>query len=403
MADKGCRKKNVLSLQMFGGFSLRWQGHQIMGSPKNRDSQSACLMQLLLHKRREGVSRDQLERALFGDREIDDIRHAMRSVIYNTKRKLKLAGLPDCNYIRQENDVFYWTEKIPVDEDTVRFEQLILQAEKEGPEKRLDCLLEACDCYKGEFLPQQAGAAWAAREARHYQEQFFECVGEAVILLREKEDWQRMKELGIHAARVNPFVNWEGVTMEALIAMGQVAMARRLYEDTVDFYVREQGVRPSKKLLEQLAVDVHHHYGMLDAIRADLSEETTESEGGYLCTYPVFQGLYQMFRRSVERSGQAVYLMLCTLVDSKGNPMQEGAFLERLSDRMEKAVCSSVRRGDAVTRYSRGQYLALLLNTTGENCSVVQKRINERFLVGRQRTRIQYCVSCVEGCGQEGG
>jgi hypothetical protein len=44
-------------------------------------------------------------------------------------------------------------------------------------------------------------------------------------------------------------------------------------------------------------------------------------------------------------------------------------------------------------RYGKGQYLALLVNTTRENCGVVQKRINERFIIGRQRSRIQYYVN----------
>ena len=37
----------------------------------------------------------------------------------------------------------------------------------------------------------------------------------------------------------------------------------------------------------------------------------------------------------------------------------------------------------------------LLVNTTRENCRVIQKRINERFIVGRQRTVIQYYVNSV--------
>ena len=44
-------------------------------------------------------------------------------------------------------------------------------------------------------------------------------------------------------------------------------------------------------------------------------------------------------------------------------------------------------------RYGKGQYLALLVNTTRENCAVVQKRINDRFIIGRQRSRIQYYVN----------
>lgn len=102
-----------------------------------------------------------------------------------------------------------------------------------------------------------------------------------------------------------------------------------------------------------------------------------------------------MVERMVDRGGQSVYLMLCTVVDSKGNPMKEGSMLDELSLRLGDAIQKSVRRGDAVNRYGKGQYLVLMLNTTRENCKVLQRRINYHFVVGRQRTGIQYYVNSV--------
>ena len=55
----------------------------------------------------------------------------------------------------------------------------------------------------------------------------------------------------------------------------------------------------------------------------------------------------------------------------------------------------TVRRGDALTQYGKGQYLVLLVNTTRENCVVIQKRINDRFIIGRQRSAIRYYVNSV--------
>ena len=87
--------------------------------------------------------------------------------------------------------------------------------------------------------------------------------------------------------------------------------------------------------------------------------------------------------------------MLCTVIDGKGNPMRDGAHLDELVKRMGDAVRLSIRRGDAMCQYGKGQFLALLVNTTRENCTVVQKRINERFIIGRQRSRIEYYVNSV--------
>ncbi len=109
-----------------------------------------------------------------------------------------------------------------------------------------------------------------------------------------------------------------------------------------------------------------------------------------------------MVTRMLERGGQSVYLMLCMVVDSKGNPMRDGQMLEELAGRLEEAIRDSVRHSDAISRYGKGQYLVLLMNTTRESCGVIQKRINCRFLIGRQRTGIQYYVNSVI-CHPHGG
>ena len=129
--------------------------------------------------------------------------------------------------------------------------------------------------------------------------------------------------------------------------------------------------------------------------------EGERGKGGYLCSYPVFQGIYRVIKRMMERGGQSVYLMLCTIVDSKGNPMKEGPMLMELSERLKDAIQQSVRQGDSLTRYGKGQYLVLLINITRENCEVLQRRINSRFIVRRQRTGIRYHVNSVAYTPQE--
>jgi PleD family two-component response regulator len=95
----------------------------------------------------------------------------------------------------------------------------------------------------------------------------------------------------------------------------------------------------------------------------------------------------------MERAGDKIFLMLCTIVDSKGNAMEEGQKLDELSDRLKSAIVNSVRRTDTITRYGKGQYLILLINTTEENCRVIENHINSNYLQKRQRTGVSYSVS----------
>lgn len=390
---------NILHVRMFGSFSLVWNGKYIAGGSRSSETQFAYLMQLLLHNREKGISREQLERHLFEDREIKDFHHAARTVIYNAKKKLKAAGLPNVNYIRQENGIYYWTDAIPVDEDAAKLDELYIKArQEEDPDRKLEICLEAGRCYTGEFLENQTSIVWIAQEARRYREIFCWCVEQAAELLRERQDYGRMEQLGIYASKVNPLADWETVTMEALVSSGRMEEAVRLYDDTVEYYFQEEGLRPSDRLLESidtLGSLLGHQYALLDVIQENLDGENKDKNSGYFCSYPVFQGIYRVIQRITERGGQSVYLMLCTIVDSKGNPMKDGSMLEELSGRLGNSILSSVRRSDTVCRYGKGQWLVLLMNTTLENCRILQKRINYFFIIGRQRTGIQYHVSSV--------
>ncbi|XCP85578.1 BTAD domain-containing putative transcriptional regulator [Roseburia hominis] len=387
----------MLHVKMFGNFSVTYEGKSLLGK-KISETQFSYLMMVLLHNREEGVSREYLEEILFRDRDLENVHHTMQSVIYNTKKKLEKLGLPKTKYITLQKGKYCWTKDIPVIEDAEEFDKLYQEAQEETDEDvKIQLLMDACHTYTGEFLENYAGILWVSAEARKYRTAFYRCVEEAAELLRKRGDYMQLQELGRYATSVAPFSDWESLTMEAMIELGQYEEASELYAQTVDTYFKERGLRPSQKLMDSLnhlGDRLVHSHETLDNIQKEL-EETADEGGGYLCSYPIFQGIYHMLARMMERGGQSVYLMLCTIVDSKGNPMRSGEHLEELSTRLGDAICKSVRRGDVINRYSKGQYLVLLVNTTRESCAVIQKRINYNFLIGRQRTGIQYYVNSV--------
>ena len=404
MAAIADRRSDVLYVKMLGGFSMSYNGKTIAGSSKSSISQNNALLQILIHSREKGVTRDRLEELLFGDREVDNAHHSLRSVIYNAKKYLEKAGLPKLNYIISEKDAFYWTNEIEVEEDAYEFEKLYLKAcEETDPRRRLESYLKASYEYGGEFLPMQTNNVWAVRESMRYEKIFAECVENAGRILREFEDYERMKELGQYASVIAPLSDWESLTMEALVRMRKYDDAIRLYEHTVNYYLDELGIHPSGKIVEwfeHLGKGITHQHSVLEEIQKDLNGNDSESSGGFLCIYPVFRGIYRSNRRLLDRMGTSSYLMLCTILDGKGNPMKEGTVLDRLSDRLIESARTSVRRGDTLCSYGKGQCLILLVNTSREDCSIVQQRINKSFIVGRQRISIKYDISSVGPDGQ---
>ena len=98
--------------------------------------------------------------------------------------------------------------EIEVEEDAYIFEKLHNDAAQEtDPARRLECYLKACYQYGGEFLPMQSGNIWAVRESMRYEEMFADCVEQAGNILRQIQDFNRMKELGLAKGDTEEAVN----------------------------------------------------------------------------------------------------------------------------------------------------------------------------------------------------
>lgn len=407
---------NILKVCMLGDFSMEWQGRTLSGA-KTKDSQFTRIMEVLIHNGDRGVERRVLEELLDEDSSSYDISHMLRSVIYNAKKKLNEAGLPDVNYIEYKKGRYYWTEEIPVEEDAAEFEKYCELADeayeqyeeaKDGQQegqhpaelrkKAKELYLKACYAYTGDFLPNQTRLVWVTREAKRYKDLFFDVMDQAADMLREDKDFAEMEMLGKHATKISPLEDWETLTMEALASLERYEEARELYGRTVEYYMTELGIRPSDKMIgifEKIADKINHPYALMDEVQDQLAEPECKP-GGMICSFPVFQGLHYMAQRMIPRSGQSFFLMLCSIMDSKGQPMKDGVIQSRLSERLEDAIRVSIRHSDAFCRYGKGQYLILLLNTTQENCAIIQRRIDENFLSPNQCTGVQYFLSPVK-------
>lgn len=175
--------------------------------------------------------------------------------------------------------------------------------------------------------------------------------------------------------------------------MGRYEEAHQYYADTVKIYLDQRGMRPFRKLIDSfrnLGNQFVHPRNSLESIRSDMEEQ--QMNGPYVCSYPVFRGIYRALKRMSMSSGHTVYLMLCTIVDSKGNPMQEGKKLDELDERLTESIRKAVCGSDVVSRYGKGQYLILLANIELEECCATEKKISGYFRIGRQRTGVKYQI-----------
>ena len=137
-------------------------------------------------------------------------------------------------------------------------------------------------------------------------------------------------------------------------------------------------------------------YDVTLSVQEKMEEYGEEKKGGYMCSFPVFKGIYQMASRMTDRIGNNIYLMLCTLVDEQGNSIRKEEKTEELSGKLKESIANSIRRSDAFTQYGKTQYLVLLTNVTTESCELIQNRINHYFIQNCKRFGIRYRVNSVK-------
>lgn len=389
----------AMKVRTFGGFSVTYKGNEISFGQQN-ESQIMHLLQLLLHFREQGVSRDLAKAELFGDREVDDVSHSIRNIIYNLRKKLRELGFAESQYVVKRSGVYYWADDIPVIEDAELFEVLFSKAmECQDVREKQELLDQTIRIYTGRFLADNEASTWTGLEAERYKAMFIQAVNALADILRQDHKYQELHELSLYATSADPFNEWEILTLESLSGLGHFDRTEQFYRETVDKYTEEFGDRKDnyvRNFINRLGMKLVIGHESLDEIQEKMRDKSPHDENrGMFCSLPVFQEIYRITERMLERSGDRIFIMLCTILDSKGNPMQNGARLDDLSERLRDAIVTSVRRTDTVTRYGKGQYLILLINTTFEDCSKVAGRINSRFMRAGQRTGVRYTVNNV--------
>lgn len=377
----------VLKVRMLGEFSMTWENKEICSGSKAADAQFTRLLQLLLHYRKDGIERTKLQSLLFDDSNSEDVHHLLRTVIYNTRKKLEKSGLPDANYITFRDGRYFWADEIPVEIDTEVFESLCAEAANEEDEdSKLEKYMAAASAYKGGFLPNQTRLPWVAAEDRRYKSLFADCVDEAVAMLRLKNDYKRLEALGRMASVANPLSDWEFLVLEAYIHTGRIYEAQKLFENTFDFYQDRLGTLSLFDFTNQ----IDNYFEMSDRMYSNLDDiveeihddwRADESSHGYYCAYPVFRGIYHIvkWRMSMPDYQSTPFMILCSVEKPRFKSEKEAAVFEKYTEWAKRAICDAASSDTAICRYCKGQFLILALRGSEEKCRDFEARIRSNF------------------------
>ncbi len=391
-------EKTILKVHMFGGFAIQY-GEKAVSFERNQAAKFVQLFQILMLYGERGISKSEMIHFLYGRDEVENGNSSLNNTIFRLRRQLRTAGLPETSYLTVQGGICRWKETIPVWTDVHEFERLLTLAEKAEGEERLSFLKAACEICRGEFLPSMAGEEWAAAAAAKYQKLYFGGMRTLLRMLKKRRAYEDMLKYAGMAAAIYPFEEWQLWKIDSLMAMDRYGEAMEEYQAAVERFFEDFGLPPSEEMLKRFRImsgEIRQSEGTLNDIRKVLREKGDRAGGGYFCPFPSFIDGYRLLSRMMERSGQSVYIMLCTISDPAGRSIENKEKRKRLALYFKEAARYSLRKGDVYTRYSASQFLILLSGTKEEYCSVVSGRLTRQFREkGGGRNQIKYYVASI--------
>ena len=386
----------VLQVRLFGMEKITYGDIPVLYGRSNI-TQSMKLLLILLHSGKKGIARNRLLEALYGRKEMADSSNSLRVTSYRLKKMLMNSGLPEHEYVYIEEGIYYWDSPMETVVDTNVFVELLDEAETATGEKKIELLKNACQMYNGEFLQKLSGDEWVLMESIRYKNQYTKALKQLCKMLMEQHEYEEVLRMVVPACEMYPFEEWQAVKIDCYMAMNRYKDAIREYDRTAKMMFEELGISPSEKMLKQFKVMSQHISNrpqMIGEIKNNLREEK-EEKGAFFCTFPSFRDAYRVIKRGMERNGMSVFLLLCTLTDNKGYPLEPSDKLTEMSNELYGAIKNTLRRCDSFTKYNSSQYLVMLMGTNEENCGIVMDRIANCFAREHKswKNNLKYSVS----------
>ena len=385
------KKKTKIYVQMLGGFSIT-VGDEKLDLGSNSKANFLKLTEIVLLRGMGGVSKRDLIDGIFGHKSLLDENNSLNNLLHQARTQLKKAGMPGRKIIDGKRGV-YAPENNPDYEyilDVQEFEDVCLKAKSEKKDdKKLYYYQKAFGIYGGELLPEFATDYWVILESVRLKRLYDDVVDFLGKHYKEAEDFEALFDLYDKANKIYPDNGWQIEMIDALILRKEYKTAYELYTKCAHYYQDELEVPIPDALrscYERLSDNVRVVTDDIRQIQANIirkgeklkSEMGTRKIGAYLCPFTSFIDVYHVLRRNLERRGSSIFMMLCTLVDYEGKPIQNQEKLNARAEILQQSLSEGLRKGDVYTKYSSSQYLILLIGTKREDCAIIYQRLSRR-------------------------
>lgn len=385
---------NRLRIQMLGGFSIYRKGQPVVLERTNRTKPMHAL-QMLLYSGQQGVTSEVLMEELFGEENVTDPANNLKVTMSNLRKALRHAGLSNDIKVLYRSGSYRLEFAVPVWLDILEFSRLVERTE-EPDEERMKKLLRAESLYEGDLLPHLNEYAWVLIASSAYREKYFDCLRQLKDILGKRGEWSRLLPIAARAASRYHLEEWQCLSIDCLINMGQISSAWEAYR-RIKYQVRKDSSSSGAQLekraqkLKELDKQEQNCGRMFEFL-----QDTTEESHPYYCSYASFVDLYRISCRVMPGRTKLSYLLIYSFSDKNGERIGNMLQIQQMTQAMEYSINGNLGTRDVYTRYGKEIFLLLLIDTTYQECVKMDRRIRQDYKsYGIQNVSIRCTISKV--------
>lgn len=375
--------ENTVQVNMFGEFSLEWNGNTITSS-SNRSKKIWLLLAYMIYNRKKVINSAELSELLWseGQKEVDP-RGALKTSFFRVRAILD--GLGDDagrKLILNDKGNYFWNPDIPVRLDCEEFETLCIKASKtDDTEKKLDFYQRALEEYRGPFLEGLSTEFWVMPIQAYFSNLYLKTTLEAVSLMNSQQLIDSAVALCKDAIKHEPYnEDLSFNLMSNLLDLHDVKGVSDEYNRISSLLNSSFSIQPRddiRALFHKAEQTLNENAISMDTVFEQLTEHDA-LRGALVCDYDFFRILYRSAARSVARSGDVFHVVLVS-VDAYLNETLSKRSLDRAMDNLQDELRINLRSGDAIARCSASQFVILFQQANYENCCMVSDRILKAF------------------------
>ncbi|SHI42023.1 DNA-binding transcriptional activator of the SARP family [Dethiosulfatibacter aminovorans DSM 17477] len=341
---------------------------------KSRSDKQCKLLQYLLVNGNRSLSVDNIIENVYSENYYSDAKNTLQNNIYRLRKSLKECHIFNTPKKGLEYESGCYTLRIDdrFKIDFIKFENEISKgcSCSYNSKDSLECLENAYNIYKGDFLPNLVSEEWAIFKRNHFSRLYIRCIKELCERYFSAKRYDEAIKTCENALNFEPYEEEIHVKfIDAFVKKGNYRAAKKHYSYVTKLFYEQFNISPSERM--QLTYrDIKEKNGNHDAMESGKDSSDEENQGAHYCNIEELATIYRVEKKRERRTGNSNILFSFSY---------SGDFDNMDKFRIKKILMSSLREGDLVSKVEEQKYVVYLVGAEFDTIKKVLERIVRRI------------------------